>query len=94
MLSHGFNIEALLDELADRVVTKLRPELARGLTGTAVRPRLLTVDQAAVYLGRSREAIEHMIASGKLPTVRPDRRVFLDLEDLGRWISENKTIGV
>lgn len=28
--------------------------------------------------------------TGKLPVVRSDRRVFLDLHDLERWIEEHK----
>lgn len=31
-----------------------------------------------------------MIAGGKLPVVRADRRVFLDVRDLDRWIDANK----
>ena len=55
-----------------------------------VRPRLLTVEQAAAYIGRTKDAIQHMIASCKVPTVRSDRRVFIDIRDLDSWIDENK----
>jgi excisionase family DNA binding protein len=53
-------------------------------------PRLLTVDQAAAYLGRSKEAIQHMTAARKLPVVRDGRRVFLDVRELDRWIELSK----
>jgi excisionase family DNA binding protein len=53
--------------------------------------RLLSAAEAAVYLGRTKEAVEHMVAAGKIPRVRADRRVFLDVRDLDKWIEENKT---
>jgi excisionase family DNA binding protein len=83
-----FNFDTLLDALADRVATRVREQLAGH--GAAIKPRLFTAEQAAVYLGRTKEAVEHMIAGGKLPVVRPDRRVFLDVQDLDRWIDANK----
>jgi excisionase family DNA binding protein len=84
----GLNIDALLDALADKVAQRLREDSAGSVT--AVRPRLLTVDQAAVYIGRSKDAVQHMVSSGKVPTIRADRRVFIDVEDLDRWIREHK----
>ena len=55
-----------------------------------MKPRLLTVDQAAIDLARSKDAVQHMVASRKLPVVRDGRRVFIDSEDLERWIDANK----
>jgi len=52
-----------------------------------------SVEQAAVYLGRTKEALQHLITSGKLPVVRADRRVFLDVRDLDEWVERNKTTG-
>lgn len=52
--------------------------------------RLYTVEEAAEFLGRTKEAVQHLIAAGKIPTVRSDRRVFLDREDLERWIQSGK----
>lgn len=91
MASGGFDMDALMDALANRVADEVCARLSERSTGATVKPRLMTVEQAATYLGRSKEAVEHMIASGKLPTVRSDRRVFLDIRDLDRWIEENKT---
>jgi excisionase family DNA binding protein len=88
----GLNFDALLDALADKVAQRLRED-SLGIVG-AVRPRLLTVDQAAVYIGRSRDAVQHMVSSGKVPTIRADRRVFIDVEDLDRWIREHKQAGL
>ena len=82
---NGLSFDRLLEMLADKLATKLSQEPSR------LYPRLLTIDQAAVYLGRTREALQHLASSGKVPTVRADRRVFLDRLDLDKWIDENKT---
>jgi excisionase family DNA binding protein len=88
----NFNLDQVLDVLADKVADRLRD--GASASGSPVRPRLLTVDQAAVYIGRSKEAVQHMVSSGKVPTVRSDRRVFVDVEDLDAWIREHKQAGL
>ena len=90
-MESGFPFEAFLDILADRVAAKVAERLGRA---PAARLRLLTVEQAAKYLGRTREAVQHMIASRKLPIVRADRRVFLDVKDLDGWIENSKEAGL
>jgi excisionase family DNA binding protein len=94
MPESGFTLEALLDALAERVAAKMRAEFSAEGFSPGVRVRLLTVEQAAGYLGRSKEAVEHMITSAKLSTVRIDRRVFIDLRDLDLLIENNKVKGV
>jgi excisionase family DNA binding protein len=79
------SFDRLLEVLAEKLAAKLSQEPSR------LYPRLMTIDQAAVYLGRTREAVQHLVSSGKVPTVRADRRVFLDRSDLDRWIDDNKT---
>ena len=86
----GPNLETLLDILAEKVAAKVRAELAQAGNGTAIRPRLLSVEQAAAYLGRSSASVRHLINTGTLPTVRLDGRVFLDMQDLDRVIDEAK----
>jgi excisionase family DNA binding protein len=88
----GFDFGALLDALAKRVAVEVRLELQGN--GTPLRPRLLTVEQAANYLGRTKDAVNHMIAAGKLPTVKSDRRRFVDVIDLDHWIEDNKQNGI
>jgi hypothetical protein len=83
-----FDFEALLDALAERVSAKLAGRLAAGGPHTA--PRLLNVEQAAAYMGCSPHSIRHQITAGKLPAVRRDRRVFLDVKDLDRVIEQCK----
>ncbi len=82
---NDLTFDRLLEMLAEKLATKLSQEPSR------LYPRLLTIDQAAVYLGRTREALQHLASSGKVPTVRADRRVFLDRLDLDKWIEDNKT---
>jgi excisionase family DNA binding protein len=79
-----FTFDRLLELLAEKLASRIT------LDGTGLSPRLLTIDQAAVYVGRSREATQHLVASGKLPTVRSDRRVFIDRQDLDHWIEQHK----
>lgn len=56
-----------------------------------IRKRLLSVQETAVYLGRSVTAIRELIWAGKLPYVREGRRVHCDIYDLERWIEDRKT---
>jgi Helix-turn-helix domain len=55
-----------------------------------VRLRLLTVQQAGTYIGRSPKAVRCMIARGILPKVSGDARVMVDIKDLDQWIEDSK----
>lgn len=57
---------------------------------TGVQPVLFTVEEAGVYLGRSDQSIQHLIAEHELPAVRVGRRVHLHRTDLDRFIEKNK----
>jgi excisionase family DNA binding protein len=52
--------------------------------------RLLDVDAAAEYLGRTPKAVRKLIEDGKIPVVRFDSRVQIDRQDLDRVIEEAK----
>jgi excisionase family DNA binding protein len=85
------NLNSLLNSFAELVASKLRARPTDpGGESARIQPRLLTVEQAAMYLGRTKDAVQHMIGSGKLPIIRTDRRVFLDLRDLDQWIEQSK----
>jgi excisionase family DNA binding protein len=83
----------LIRVIADGV----REELSRSGVGAASRtsgsdaitPRLLTVAQAATYLGRSKASVQHLVAQRRIPVVREGRRIFLDVRELDRWIAAN-----
>jgi excisionase family DNA binding protein len=70
--------------LAAQITSLLRLELSR------VQPMLLDVKQAAIYLGRSEQSIQHMIFERRIPVVRDGRRVHLHRPDLDAWIEKNK----
>ena len=89
-MGDGFSFNVLIDALAERVAVKVRAESSQGAGGPAIRPRLLTVDQAATCLGRTKTSVQHLISDGAIPVVRHDRRVFLDVGDLDRWIDSAK----
>ena len=62
-----------------------------GIESSPIRPRLLTVKEASVYLGRSIPSVRELIWAGSLPIVREGRRIHLDILDLERWIEQRKT---
>ena len=55
-----------------------------------LQKRLYSVDEAAVFLGRTPGAVRELIFKGKLPKVAIDRRVQLDRHDLDRLIDTHK----
>jgi excisionase family DNA binding protein len=63
--------------------------LVRAVAGD-VQPVLLNVKQAAVYLGRTEQSVQHLIFQRDLPVVRMGRRVHLHRRDLDMWIEKNK----
>jgi excisionase family DNA binding protein len=89
-MGSGFSFDAMIEAVATAVAEKLRSQAAFASGAIPVQPRLLSVEQAAIYLGRTKPAIQHMIADGTLRAVRADRRVFLDKNDLDQWIDRNK----
>ena len=57
---------------------------------TAPQSRLLTAKQAAEYLGRSEQAVRHLIFQRDIPVVRSGRCVRIDRLDLDRWIANHR----
>jgi excisionase family DNA binding protein len=80
-------IDALMEMLAVAVAERLRPALERT---PVIQPRLMNVSQAAQYLGCSTHSVRHQIKAGRLPYVRRERRVFLDVRDIDRMIESCK----
>ena len=82
-------VSVLVKAVAGEVVSMLKLELGR-LTVVEVRPELLNVKQAAIYLGRTEQSVQHLIFQKDLPVVRAGRRVHLHRRDLNDWIEKNK----
>lgn len=77
-------LDALADAIAARVASRLNQ---------SQEPRLLSVDDAAKYIGRTPKALRHMIASGIIPVICEGSRVYLDRRDLDRWIEMRRVRG-
>ena len=58
-----------------------------------VPQRLLSVEQAAEYLGLSKWEVYKMIEDGTPPCVRRGKRKLVDKKDLDDWIDKNKEGG-
>jgi len=59
-----------------------------------LKKRLLTVEEASLYLGRSLSSVRELIWSGDLPYVKAGRRNHLDIYDLDRWIEQHKVTNI
>jgi excisionase family DNA binding protein len=76
-------IEINTDNIAEAVADRLRDS---GI----IAPRLLTLAQAATYLGLTKEALKAKVHMGRIPTVELDKKLRFDREDLDRIIEQNK----
>jgi excisionase family DNA binding protein len=90
-MADDFNIELLIRSWIKEAVAETVAQLSRDGAAAKVKRRLLTVEEAATYLGRTEEAMQHLIAGRKIRTVRIDRRVFIDVNDLNKLIEDYKT---
>lgn len=52
--------------------------------------RLYSLEEAAFYLGRTVLSVREIIWAGKIPVVKVDRRLFLDIKDLERLVETSK----
>ena len=55
-----------------------------------IQKRLYSMEEAALYLGRSPWTVAEMTRTGAIPFIQHGKRKFLDLHDLDRWIETNK----
>jgi excisionase family DNA binding protein len=73
------------DSIAQLVVDKLTDK------GILV-PRLMSLTQAATYLGMTQQALRYKVLDGKIPAVRLDSKLRFDKEDLDRVIEAHKQV--
>lgn len=52
--------------------------------------RLMSIREAAEYLGRSTWSVRRLIWNGELPAVRAGGRVHMDVRDMDEFIERNK----
>jgi excisionase family DNA binding protein len=74
-----------LDVLADAIAARVAARLNK-----SEEPRLMSVNEAAAYIGRTSKALRHMIGGGTIPVVREGSRLHLDRADLDQWIELRK----
>jgi excisionase family DNA binding protein len=78
--------EQFVSELASAVAKQV---LAKMTEEGTVPKRLFTVQEAAVYIGRSPKAVDHLIARGAIQVTRLDGRRQIDRVALDKLIEEN-----
>lgn len=78
-------LEINTDNIADAVVSRLK-------NSAVLAPRLLTLSQAATYLGLTPDALKAKVHMGPIPTVDLDKKLRFDKLDLDRIIEESKKV--
>jgi excisionase family DNA binding protein len=77
------------EQFMDSLAVALASRVVAQMSAQAGPPRrLMSVDHAAEYIGRSKQAKYHLISQGKIPTKRQGSRVFTGRKELDRWIDE------
>jgi excisionase family DNA binding protein len=76
-------VELLLNALADAIADRLEHR-------QETRRRLLSAEQVAEYINRSKSAIYNLVSEGKLRAVRLDRRLSFNIRDLDNLIDQAK----
>jgi len=84
------DLDEIVDRLAALIAVRVQSRIGVSAGKGRIAARLLTVKQAADYIGRTEQAIQHLIHKRELIVVRRGRRVHLDRADLDRWIDVNK----
>jgi excisionase family DNA binding protein len=78
--------QEFVSDLANAVASQV---LAKMSTEGAVTKRLFTVQDAAVYLGRSVRAVDHLIARGSIQVTKLDGKRQIDRTALDKLIEAN-----
>jgi excisionase family DNA binding protein len=74
----------------DFFVEAIAEAVASRLKGAHITRRLLSLEQAAEYLGLSEDAVRDLVGNGKLRPARPTRKLQFDVFDLDKLIEESK----
>lgn len=68
----------------------MRKQLYQKPSFPVVAKRLYTIEEAAIYLGRTVWSVRELIWSGTLPSVKVGRRIHVDFQDLNNFIDRHK----
>ena len=79
------NAERLVTKIAAGVLAKLRVDFPH-----TTDKRLYSLREGARYLGRSLSAIEKLVHTGELPSIKNGARRLLDVRDLDKWIDAGR----
>ncbi len=79
--------------MAIKMIANTPSKKAQG-SAIPVRKRLYTLKEGAEYLGRSAWGMRELIWAGTIPVVKPrtGRKIFLDVQDLDRFVEANKSV--
>ena len=79
--------------MAIKMIANTPSKKAQG-SAIPVRKRLYTLKEGAEYLGRSEWGMRELIWAGVIPVVKPrtGRKIFLDVQDLDRFVEANKSV--
>jgi excisionase family DNA binding protein len=81
-----------LDPLSQMIEAACEAAIKRAMSVSDLSPRrLLTAQEAAVYLALSEREVYNMIANEQLVGVRHGRRLMIDIRDIEEWIDRKKT---
>ena len=79
------------DRIARKVEALLIPYFQKINGAQPMRKRLLTVKEAAAYLGRRMpSAVYKLVSRHEIPVVRHGRNVRFDVRELNKWIEGDK----
>ncbi len=80
--------DVLIDSIAERLAAQVLAHLGDPAT-QATKPRLLSLPDAAIYLGRSLGAVEQLVKRGVIPVTRLDGKRQVDRIALDKLISDS-----
>lgn len=75
--------------MATKTQTDKGSQQAQGI-GSPLRKRLYDLKEAGVYLGRPVYSVRTLVWNGALPVIKDGRKMYLDIQDLDKYIDMNK----
>jgi hypothetical protein len=90
-LSSPRSLETIFQDFINALAARIATHVSARLNAEQnIRPRLMSVKDAAYYISRTEKSVRHLASQGAFPQVRADDRIMFDVQDLDRWIEQNK----